>query len=63
MGGRVGIDDPDSAAAGAPADPSEPEGDGMLDEPTTEEKAGRLGISLLAVGVTLGAMAAPFLLF
>ena len=63
MGGRVGIDDPSSMDAAAPENPSEPEGEGMQDKPTTEEQAGRLGVSLLAVGVTLGAMAAPFLLF
>ena len=46
---------------------------GSTDEPTKDEpkssfdrsadKAGKLGVALLSVGVTLGALAAPFFLF
>ena len=75
MGGRLADDgepgdvgDPDALGDGVQdGEPGVDDGEPGLaaDDPqeTTSDKAGRLGISLLSVGVTLGALAAPFLMF
>jgi hypothetical protein len=67
MGGRVAGDDQagDVAAGGdGPGDDVDGAGDAADDpDASTSDKAGQLGISLLSVGITLGALAAPFFMF
>lgn len=59
---RAGIDThyPDDRAVGDPDAEADPEG---FPGETGEDKTGKAIVSVLTVGVTLGALAAPFFLF